>query len=473
MAEPQSKSGLNGAQASRDTQAPAEEGSRSLGPLAAMSLVAGTMLGIGIFIAPPDVARHLDHPVTFVLMWALGGISALCGALCVAELGAMMPRAGGDYPYLRLSYGPGVAFAAGWLQLLAIFPGSLATMAVGTATYQLPVVLGGAYPIGDMLGMPELTPTLWAVIIIVGFTALNHIGIVLSGLLQIVFTLVPLGVLLVASLWVLGGGTSTDGLAVTTAPSMPALSGAAAAFLGVYFAYSGWNAAIFVGGEIRDPTRNVPRSLVGGTLGVTVLYLLLCLGFVAVLGMGDLATAGEAGSAVARRLFGPVGEMTITVLIVLAMLGSINGCVLTGSRIGYAMAEHGDFTRSAATLHRRYGTPVVALWVQAGIGVLLVLTHSFEHLIKYTSAAMLVTGTLTVMTVMILRRRLPDMPRPYRAWGYPVTPILYAASSLFVLGVFAVRIFEDGAERDWSVLLAVAWFVVALLVHRARRRGTG
>jgi APA family basic amino acid/polyamine antiporter len=293
---------------------------------------------------------------------------------------------------------------------------------------------------------------------------------VLSGAVQIVFTVVPLGVLLVASLYVLGGGADTSGLTASTALAMPSLSGAAAAFLGVYFAYSGWNAAIFVGGEIRDPTRNVPRSLVGGTLGVTVLYLLLCLGFVAVLGIGELATAGEAGSAVARRLFGTVGELTITVMIVLAMLGSINGCVLTGSRIGYAMAEHGDFSRKAAVLHARYGTPVVALWVQAAIGVALVMTHSFEHLIKYTSAAMLVTGTLTVLTVMVLRRRMPDAPRPYKTWGYPITPLLYAASSLFVLGVFAVRIFEDGAERDWSVLLAIAWFVGALLVHRVWKR---
>ena len=458
----------------RDPPAGPAADDRSLGPLAAMSLVAGTMLGIGIFIAPPDVARSIDHPVTFVLMWALGGLSALCGALSVAELGAMMPRAGGDYPYLRRAYGPGVAFAAGWLQLLAIFPGSLATMAVGTASYQLPVVLGPAYGIGDALGMPEANAALWAVIIIVGFTALNHVGVVLSGVLQVVLTVVPLGVLLVASLYVLGGGTDQSGLSTglsTGAPiTLPSLSAAAAAFLGVYFAYSGWNAAIFVGGEIRDPTRNVPRSLVGGTLGVTVLYLLLCLGFVAVLGIGELATAGEAGSAVARRLFGTVGELTITVLIVLAMLGSINGCVLTGSRIGYAMAEHGDFTQTAAVLHRRYGTPVVALWVQAAIAVALVATHGFEHLIKYTSAAMLITGTLTVLAVMILRRTMPDAPRPYRTWGYPVTPLLYAVSSVFVLGVFAVRIFEDGADRDWSVLLAVAWFGGALLWHRARRR---
>ena len=396
-------------------------------------------------------------------MWLAGGLSALFGALAVAELGAMMPRAGGDYSYLRLAYGPGIAFAVGWLQLLAIFPGSLATMAVGTASYQLPVVLGGAYPIGEALGMPEANATLWAVIIIVGFTALNHIGIVLSGVLQVVLTVVPLGVLLVASLYVLGGGADTSGLATSVAPSMPALSGAAAAFLSVYFAYSGWNAAIFVGGEIRDPTRNVPRSLVGGTLGVTVLYLLLCLGFLAVLGIGGLATAGEAGSAVARQLFGTVGELTVTVLIVLAMLGSINGCVLTGSRIGYAMAEHGDFTRTAAVLHRKYGTPVVALWVQAAIAIALVATHGFDHLIKYTSAAMLITGTLTVLAVIVLRHKLPDTTRPYRTWGYPLTPILYAASSLVVLIVLT-------SQLDPSLFLAAAWFVGALAVHHVFMR---
>ncbi len=437
---------------------PDHEEERSLGPFAALALVAGSMLGIGIFIAPPVVAAQLDHPGTFLLMWLCGGLSALFGALAVAELGAMMPRAGGDYSYLRLAYGPGIAFGVGWLQLLAIFPGSLATMAVGTAAFQLPMILGPSFDLPAQLGLPnEIT---WAIVIIVGFTALNHVGVVLSGRFQVALTVIPVVVLLAASLIVLathgaGGGAWDDGHGPMRGPGLGA---AALAFLPVYFAYSGWNAAIFVGGEIKNPGRNLPRALVGGTLGVTILYFILCAGFLAVFPMADLARVGEAGTAAARTLFGTIGEIGVTTLIVLAMLGSINGTVLTGSRIAYAMARHGHCPGSAGHLHPRFRTPVVALWLQAAWSAVLVLSQSFEQLMNYTSAAMLITGTLTVLAVIVLRRKLPDTTRPYRTWGYPVTPLLYAASSLVVLCVLA-------SQLDPSVFLAAVWFVGALVVH--------
>ncbi|MCX4242165.1 APC family permease [Paraliomyxa miuraensis] len=425
--------------------------------MAAVSLVAGSMLGIGIFIAPPVVAGQLDHPGTFLLMWLAGGLSALFGALAVAELGAMMPRAGGDYPYLRIAYGPGIAFGVGWLQLLAIFPGSLATMAVGTSSFQLPVILGRWYTLPADLGLsPEIA---WALAIIVGLTALNHVGVVLSGRFQVVLTGIPVLVLLAASVGVLVSRGVEGGAWGSQGPMhAPGLEAAALAFLPVYFAYSGWNAAIFVGGEIRNPARNLPRALVGGTLGVTLLYFVLCVGFLAVFPMADLARVGEAGTAAARTLFGALGEVGVTTLIVLAMLGSINGTVLTGSRIAYAMARHGHCIKPAGTLHARFRTPVVALWIQAAWSMVLVLTQSFEQLMNYTSAAMLITGTLTVMAVMILRRKMPDTTRPYRAWGYPVTPILYAVSSLVVLTVLA-------RSLDPSLFLGAGWFLGALLVH--------
>lgn len=444
---------------------PHHEDSRSLGSLPALALVAGSMLGIGIFIAPPVVAAQLDHPGTFLAMWIVGGMSALFGALAVAELGAMMPRAGGDYPYLRLAYGPGIAFGVGWLQLLAIFPGSLATMAVGTASFQLPVVLGPYYELPAQLGLPPMIT--WAFLIILGLTALNHIGVVVSGRLQVVLTGIPVVVLLAASVGVLLlEGTDGGAWASSTEPmATPGIEAAALAFLPVYFAYSGWNAAIFVGGEIRNPARNLPRALVGGTLGVTALYFILCVGFLAVFPMTDLANVGEAGTAAAGTLFGRIGELGVTTLILLAMLGSINGTVLTGSRIAYSMARHGHCPSSAGKLHARFRTPVVGLWGQAAVAMVLVLMQRFEQLMNYTSAAMLITGTLTVMAVVVLRRKLPDTKRPYRAWGYPLTPVLYAVSSLFVLGVLA-------HDLDPSLALAAVWFVGALVVHHLflRRR---
>jgi APA family basic amino acid/polyamine antiporter len=179
--------------------------------------------------------------------------------------------------------------------------------------------------------------------------------------------------------------------------------------------------------------------------------------------MADLARVGEAGTAAARTLFGTLGEIGVTTLIVLAMLGSINGTVLTGSRIAYAMARHGHCPEPAGTLHPRFRTPVVALWLQAAWSIVLVLSHGFEQLMNYTSAAMLITGTLTVLAVIVLRRKLPDTTRPYRTWGYPVTPILYAASSMMVLCVLA-------SQLDPSLFLGAVWFVGALVVHHVFMR---
>ena len=243
---------------------------------------------------------------------------------------------------------------------------------------------------------------------------------IISGRVQLALTGIPVVILLVTSLVVLatqglGGAWADPGPMQTPKPDA-----AAAAFLPVYFAYSGWYAAIFIGGEIKNPAKAVPRALVVGTAGVTLLYLIMCVGFLAVFDMPSLANVGEAGSAAAKALFGPVGTIGVTMLIVLAMFGSINGTVLTGSRIGYAMAKHGHCVKAAGVLHEKYRTPVFALWMQAAIGIVLVATQSFEQLINYTVAAMLVTGTLTVLAVVILRRKMPDTVRPYRTWGSPV-----------------------------------------------------
>ncbi|WAS92981.1 APC family permease [Nannocystis punicea] len=435
---------------------------RHLGRWAAQALVAGSMLGIGIFIAPPVVATHVQSPLWFLLLWLAGGLAALCGALCVAELGAMMPRAGGEYPYLRAAYGPGIAFATGWLQLLATFPGSLATMAVGTAAFQLPVLLGPSFAAPVDLGVMTVEgPTFWAVALVVALTGLNHIGIVLSGRVQLVLTVVPLAVLLAVSLFVVGDiGTvevSAEAFRVGLDPG-PTAYAIAQAYLSIYFAYSGWNAAIYIGGEIADPGRNLPRAVVGGTLMVAILYFVLCAGYLSVFEMHALAGVGEAGTAAAGALFGHAGVIVVTLMILLAMLGSINGTVMTGSRIAYAMAEQGHCLPAAGRLSARFGTPVVALWLQAALATALILSHRFEQLMEYAAAAMLISGSLAVASVVALRRKDPEHPRPYRVAFYPWAPLVYVGSSVFVLVALA-------AKGDLSVLMAAGWFGLALLFH--------
>jgi APA family basic amino acid/polyamine antiporter len=428
----------------------------------ALALVAGSMMGIGIFVSPPEVAAHVPGPGVFLALWLAGGVVALLGALSLAELGAMLPRSGGDYAYLRLGYGPGIAFAAGWLQLLAIFPGSLASVAVATSTYQLPVLFGGALaePV-QVLGLSIPASHFWAAIIILALTAINHVGIHVSGIVQVLLTSVPLAILLGTTIYVVGERGLGEVVGGSTgAPVHGGVGAIAHAYLPVYFAYSGWNAAIFVGGEIRDPGRNLPRALVGGTLLVTVLYLVLCVGFLAVFSLADLARVGEAGTAAARATFGAEGIVVITALILLAMFGSMNGTVMTGSRIAWAMARKGHCPAAAGTIHARFGTPVAALWLQAGLSLLLLATgRHLGELIDYTSSAMLITGTLTVLSVVVLRRRMRRAARPYRTWVFPLPPLLYAASSLLVLGMLVV----DGEASVWA---AIAWFVLAWMVHR-------
>jgi APA family basic amino acid/polyamine antiporter len=285
---------------------------------------------------------------------------------------------------------------------------------------------------------------------------------VISGRVQVVLATIPIAILFTAAIIVLFtfDAPLADPIG-TPAPPAGAVTSRALAhgFLSVYFAYSGWNAAIYVGSEIRKPGRTLPRALLVGTGSVTALYMVMCAGFLAVFSIARLATVGEAGTAAARELLGARGELAITILIAVAILGSINGTVLTGSRVAFAMARSGHCPRSAGILDRRYGTPVVALWAQAGLSIALMGSQRFEQLIEYTAAAMLVTGTLTVMAVVVLRRKLADQPRPYRTWGYPVTPLVYAGSSVVVL----LALVED---LDPSVFLALVWFAGALVVHR-------
>jgi APA family basic amino acid/polyamine antiporter len=442
---------------------------RKLTTLPAISLVAGSMLGIGIFIMPAQVAANVGGPWAFLAMWLIGGLAALFGALCLAELGAMRPRSGGDYEFLHIGWGSGIAFAVGWLQLLVIFPGSLASVSVATANFQLPVMLGD-WAGGELalLGTTIPIPRLTAAALIVLLTIINHYGVRVAGWIQVLVTVVPIAVLLIVCLYVLGVseiGHAFDPSGTTEHGGLAALGHA---YLKVYFAYSGWNAAIYVAGEIQDPGRNMPRALVGGTGIVTGLYMLLCLGFLVLFGFAALPQIGEAGTAAAVQLFGDTAVLAMALVIFLAMIGTLNGAVLIGSRIAYAMAQRGDCIAIAGELHPRHGTPHVALWLQTAITLVLIFSpFDLNQLVDYTSTAMLISGTLTVLSVMVLRRKQPDVPRPYKVTAYPLPAIGYAVSSVAVLGLVVIN-------RDPSVLVAVAWFAGALalwhLVIKKRRR---
>jgi APA family basic amino acid/polyamine antiporter len=253
------------------------------------------------------------------------------------------------------------------------------------------------------------------------------------------------------------------------------LNGLVLAYMSVFFAYSGWNVVIYVGGEVENPGKAIPRALIAGLCAITALYALLCLAFVHALGMDGLRaigeSQGEAGSKTAAVFIGNYGQLGMTLLMIVALLTATNGNTLTGGRIAYAMARDGSFWSGAGRLSRR-GTPATALWVQAILTIIMIFTGTFNQLLQVCSIAMIMSGCLNVLALFTLRFRQPDAPRPYRATLYPWFPALYLLANVLAIGVMAHAAVFPGEDRkpDWLPLLGVGLFIVVWLAHAAWRR---
>ncbi len=437
------------------------EARRVLGLVPAWALVAGSMLGVGIYLSPPGVARAAGGLAGFLGLWVAGGVFALAGAVAYAELGGMMPQAGGDYAYLRRAFGPALSFAGGWVLFAAIFCGSIAAMAAGLWSFQLSTLtgidLGGTVLFGSVTAAQ-----VGAVALILALTAVNAAGARVSGRLQSLLTCASVAIVMALAVYALARGGASGAPAAAAAPTA---GGVAVAYMGVYFAYAGWNNVTYVAGEVRDPARILPRALLGGVAVITALYVLMLLGFVGVLGLDGVAATGDAGTATAERLGGPAARLTLA-----AIVAAINASICAGARIVWAMARDGAFWGGAARLGRS-GAPVRALWLQAAWSIALVSTGSFDQLVSLSSLAMILTGALTVGALYVLRWREPDAPRPYRATGYPWLPALFPLSGALAAAVM-VRSALLGEEGAWYPLLGmgvllVAWGLRALGGRRA------
>lgn len=435
----------------------------------AYAIVAGSMIGIGIFLAPPIVAQHIASPFWFLALWLFGGLTAFAGAVACAELGAMMPRAGGDYVFQYEAFGPSVAFASGWSLFGAIFSGSIATMSVGLCTYQLPVLVGADFSTVVFSGWDWVSITradLSALALVPILTALNASGARPSARTQTVLTVAPIVLLALLAVWAIAQGPQPAAMAVSGEARAITREGLAIGYMAVYFAYSGWINVIYVAGEVEEPQGTIPRSLIWGTLTITVLYLLLCLGFLRVLGMEGLRTAGEAGTAMAGLLAGGTGRVVITALIACALLASINATILGGARVAYAMGQRGAGWRGLGTVQEGSGAPRQALWLQAVLAELLILSGGFEQLLTMVSLTMVLTGSLTVAAVFVLRHTRPEWNRPYRTTGYPLLPMIYIGSSVLALGLMLENAFS-GETGAWYPLLGLALMGVLFAFHRS------
>jgi APA family basic amino acid/polyamine antiporter len=437
----------------------------------AVSVVAGSMLGVGIFLTPPMVARAVDSGPAFLALWLLGGTVALAGATVYAELGAMYPRAGGDYVFLREAFGDAVAFASGVVLFMGVFGGSIAAMSVALCQYQVAALLSGLLG-GDWMPLavgPWSGAQLLAVGVVVALTALNLAGAVVATRFQLVATAIPIVIIIVGAAWAMVAGSPTPAVGSTSVDGRAVVAAAA----GVYFAYAGWNAAAYVAGEIRAPERALPFALLVGTAGVTALYLLACVGFVAALGLQGVRDAFEVGSATAAALAGEGASLVVAALILVALVGSVNATILGGARIGAAMAVAGHLPPGLAA-GGPAGTPTRALLGQAAFACALILSGTFERLVELTSITMMLLSALTAAALFRLRRTRPGAPRPYRAPGYPWVPLVFL---LACAGVIAVSLLEvsapadDGSTLDRVMpVLGVALFAALAVGRRLMRR---
>jgi APA family basic amino acid/polyamine antiporter len=409
---------------------------RGLGVWDAALVTVGSVLGTGIFITTGDIARVLPHTGLILLVWVLGGVLTLAGALTYAELGGMFPKAGGQYHYLKEAYGPLWGFLFGWASFWVIMTGGIATLSVGFGEY-----LGAFLPFFStqhvLLSLPigswawNLNGGQLAGALCIAFlTAVNYVGLKEGVGLQNVVTVVKIGsIVALGALGLLAPALAHPSLTAPL-PSGHLFSALGVGMIAVIWSYDGWYGVTALAGEMKRPERDMARGLVLGTLVVTALYLIMNLVYVRALSIEAMAGSNRIGEAAAAALFGPWGARLLTVAVLVSTFGCISSTILYAARYYLPMAQDGLFFRSLATIHPRFLTPTACLLAQAVWSILQAFSGSYEQLYTYVVFALFLFHAATGAAVIVLRRTRPDAPRPYRTWGYPWVPLLLIVSCL-------------------------------------------
>jgi basic amino acid/polyamine antiporter, APA family len=418
---------------------------RDLGPWAAASIVVGTVIGSGIFLVPATMIQRVGSVPMVFLVWITGGLLSLAGALSYAELAAAMPEAGGEYVYLRAAYGPVWGFLYSWTQMWVAKSGSIAAFGTGfflyfadffpkfdQVFYTLPLPLG---PHGGSLEIRY--GQIGAIILILGLAWLNYFGARFGGGVQTVMTLVK--VILIALLVFVGlafGHPEPFRQSTITVN----LSGFVAALVAALWAYDGWNNASMVGSEIRNPQRNLPRALIGGTLAVIAIYLLANAAYFHVLSPAHVAGSTRVAAEMMSRIFGPAGGHAVSIAAMISIFAALNGSILSGARVPYAAAHDGYFFHAVGRVHPQHHTPSVAIAVLGLWSGLLVLSGRYDDLFNLVIFASWILYAMTAAAVIVLRRKRPNLPRPYHTLGYPTVPVLFLiGASILLVSTFFDR----------------------------------
>jgi APA family basic amino acid/polyamine antiporter len=463
----------------------------SLGLLDATMIVAGSMIGSGIFIVSADITRNVGSAGWLIAIWVITGFMTLTAALSYGELSAMFPKAGGQYVYLKEAFNPLAGFLYGWSFLTVIQTATIAAVGVAFskfAGYFIPALELNDNNVLMHLGSFKIyTAQIVSILLIILLTYINTRGIKSGKLIQTTFTVVKLlslfgligfGFLLAAKAeiwhanwtdaWTMTS-RSAEGTVIGGVAGSAVLGAIAASMVGSIFSSDAWNNVTFIAGEVRNPKRNIGLSLLLGTLIVTVIYVAANLMYISVLPLHDIASAPQDRVAVSasKAIFGNIGTYVIAVMIMISTFGCNNGLILAGARVYYTMAKDGLFFKKTGTLNKN-DVPAFALWIQCVVASLLCLSGKYGDLLDMISFVVVLFYALTILGIFILRKKRPDLERPYKAFGYPVLPAIYI---LMAIAFCALLIFYKPVYAGWGLAIVLAGIPIYYIAVANKKKG--
>jgi len=435
---------------------------RGLGLLDSVLLLVSGIIGSSIFLTAKDIAGPLPNPKLFFLVWVLGGVISLCACVAFAELGSMYPDSGGQYIYLREAYGDLVAFLYGWMLFAVANGGTIAALSVASAAYAGNIIpaISQEHVIFSLAGMPFTRAHAVGLLLIVILTYVNVFGLRWGALLQNVSTwtkftamaiFVVLGFAIGKGHWSNFSAQAPGGLSMGLSPTQ-LISAFGVGLIAVFWAYDGWVYITWVAGEVKEPRRNVPLAMVLGVLVVGAIYLAMNMTYVYALPLNEVAKYETIAHAAAAKLFSPRAALWLSAMIAVSCFSAAAACTLSGSRVYLAMAQDGVFFRRMAVIHPKWRTPAFSLIGQGIWAAVLTMSGRYDQLYTYVIFGMVLSYTLTVIGLFVLRWKKPDVPRPYRCTGYPWLPAIY-----ILVGVAWTlnTIIQRPTEAFWGALIVL------------------
>ncbi len=450
---------------------------RALSLVDASALVVGTVIGTGVFLKAAPMAQAVGSPMWVLLAWVAAGLLSLAGALTYAELSSMMPEAGGEYVYLRKSYGEATAFVFGWQRFIVAGSASIASLGVGFSIFLSTVIplehvwfesdfkiLGE--PIRWQFGLKQIV----AVSVILLLTGMNCFSVAFGGKVHVILTLLKISgiAFIIVGIFVFSQGTTWSNLASPSQSQWNGMSAFGAAMLAALWGYDGWNNMPMAAGEVRDPGRNIPRALILGMLTVMVIYCSLNLAYFYALPFEQVATSNSTAyrdalpvaARASQTFLGDYGSRIVAIVFMVSALGALNGSILSNARVPFAMARDRLFFRRMGLLSKSTNVPVVCLLVQGFWASLLALSGTFDQLTDCLLFASWIFYALVTSSVFVLRRKFPDMDRPYRTWGYPFVPITFVLVAVWLIinTLFSKPVESVAGLLLMAVGLPLYWF---------------